>query len=89
MYSDNSSRQEGVFDDNFSYFSYVVTPHLNRLADSFYAELKKNVPYYYQILPLTAPPHPVCFPSSIKFPKWCELTLGTVALKRLYDLNND
>ena len=32
-----SSRQEGVIDDNFSYFSskpYVVTPHLNRLVET-------------------------------------------------------
>ena len=32
-----SSRYEGVFDDDFSYFSwepYVVTPHLNRLIET-------------------------------------------------------
>ena len=51
-----SSRSEGVFDDNFSYFSskpYIVTPHLNRLFETvqmrghnicFYAELTKIIP---------------------------------------------
>ena len=32
-----SSRSEGIFDDNFSYFSskpYDVTPHLNRLNET-------------------------------------------------------
>ena len=32
-----SSRLEGVFGDNFSYFSskpYVMTPHLNRLVET-------------------------------------------------------
>ena len=50
---------EGVFDDNFSYFSlkpYVVTPHLNRLIETvqmrdhsicFYAKLKIIPNYYY------------------------------------------
>ena len=51
-----SYRYEGVFDDNFFYFSlnpYVVTSHLNSLVETvqmrdhgicFYAELKKNYP---------------------------------------------
>ena len=65
MSHNKSSREEGVFDDNFSYFSskpYVVTPHLNRLIESvqmrghnlcFYAELTKNIPNYHQILSLS------------------------------------
>ena len=59
-----SSRYKGVFDDNFSYFSskpYVVTPHLNHLAETvqttghaicFYEELIKIIPNYHQIFPL-------------------------------------
>ena len=59
-----SSRDKGVFDDIFSYFSfkpYVVTPHLNCLVETvqmrghniwLYAELTKIVPNYHQILPL-------------------------------------
>ena len=54
-----SSRYEGVFDDNFSYFSskpYVVTPYLNRLVEGphnmFNAELTKIIPNYHQILSL-------------------------------------
>ena len=62
--SQPSSRQEGVFDDIFSYFSlkpYVATPHLNRLIKTvqmrghnicFYAELTKIIPNYPQILPV-------------------------------------
>ena len=45
-----SSRYEGVFDDNLSYFSsklYVVTTYLIRLIDGhnicFYAELTKII----------------------------------------------
>ena len=53
-----SSRYEGVFDDNFSYFSlkpYVVIPHLNHLVKTiqmrghnicFYAELTKIIAHY-------------------------------------------
>ena len=59
-----NTRKEGVFDDNFSYFSpklYVVTPHLNRLIETvqmrghnicFDAELTKIIFNYHQILPL-------------------------------------
>ena len=35
--TNQSYRYEGVFDDNFSYFSskpYAVTPHLNRLDET-------------------------------------------------------
>ena len=58
------SRSEGVFEDNFSYFSskpYVVTLHLNRLTETvqmrghniwFYAELTKIILNYHQILSL-------------------------------------
>ena len=37
MLIDQSSRKDGVFDDNFSNFSskpYVVTPHLNNLVET-------------------------------------------------------
>ena len=56
---------EGVFDDNFSYFSskpYVVTTHLNRLIKTvqmtdhnicFNAELTHIISNYHQTLPLT------------------------------------
>ena len=59
-----SSRQEGVFDDNSSCFSskpYVVTHHLNRLIETvqmrghnicFHVELTKIIHNYHQILPL-------------------------------------
>ena len=59
-----SSRWDGVLDDNFSYFSsklYVVTPSLNCLLKTiqmrgqnvrFYAELTKIIPSHHQILPL-------------------------------------
>ena len=54
-----SSRQEGVVDDKFSYFSsepHVVTPHLNQLVTRrvssdegsqhmFLCRIKKNYPY--------------------------------------------
>ena len=51
-----------VFDDNFVFLSksYDVTPHLNRLGETFqmrghniyfYAELTKIIPNYHQILP--------------------------------------
>ena len=58
------SRQEGVFDDNFSSFSskpYVMTPHQNHLSETvqmrghnicFYAEVTKIIPNYHQILAL-------------------------------------
>ena len=57
-----SSRLEGVFDDNFFYFSskpHDVTPHQNRLVKAvqtrghnirFYAELTEIIPNYHQIL---------------------------------------
>ena len=61
--------------DNFSYFSlkpYIVTPHLNPLAETaqmmghnicfFFLELIKIIPYYHQILSviksLVLPPPP-------------------------------
>ena len=55
-----SSREEGVFDDNFSYFSwkpYAVTPHLNCLVETvqmrghnicFNAELTEIILNYHQ-----------------------------------------
>ena len=64
MYQQQSSSEEGVFDDNFCYFSskpYVVTPCMNRLVETarmrghnirFYTELIKIIPNYHQILPL-------------------------------------
>ena len=64
MFVCQSSRAEGIFDDNFAYFSskpYIVTPHLNRLVETvqmrghnvcFYEELIKIIPNYHQILHL-------------------------------------
>ena len=59
-----SSREKGVFDDNFSNFSlksYVVTPHLNHLIETvqlrghnigLYTEFTKIITDYHQLLPL-------------------------------------
>ena len=64
MFVSQSSRKEGVFDDNFAYFSskpYVMTPHLNCLIETvqmrghnvcFFEDLIKIIPYYHQILHL-------------------------------------
>ena len=49
-YNFQSSRSEGAFDDNFSYFSskpYVVTPHLNCLIKT--VQMKGNNICFMQI----------------------------------------
>ena len=58
-----SSRKEGVFDANFSYFTskpYAETPHrdgsVEGLQHIFYAELTKIIPNCHQILPLILSP---------------------------------
>ena len=51
-----SSRLEGVFDDNFSYFPlkpYVVTPHLNHLVETIQNETVQirshNIGFYAEL----------------------------------------